>query len=275
MPKLSLAKLERHLNSAADRLRQEGLDAATYKDYIFGMPFQKRCSNVFEAEHDRIVGRKVEEGMVRDEAEARFGENPDYAAGWARHPGGLEALVSRHYDHPVFLARFSQNPRSGHPNAGRVLRAGEPESVVGLSSAGQGGLCPAPAPAAGMGRACLPDSPMKRHTLDLCAKRAQFGRSYEHVRAHRTSNLVDRLMKFLDERALTRSTATACWLRPNYACARWPCCGTSAPRRRAPYHGQRCPAERLNGKRYVDDWLENLLVSGSTSGFRRYQQNPL
>ena len=34
MPKLSLAKLERHLYAAADRLRQEGLDAATYKDYI-------------------------------------------------------------------------------------------------------------------------------------------------------------------------------------------------------------------------------------------------
>ena len=34
MPKLSLAKLERHLYGAADRLRQEGLDAATYKDYI-------------------------------------------------------------------------------------------------------------------------------------------------------------------------------------------------------------------------------------------------
>lgn len=34
MPKRSLAKLERHLYSAADRLRQEGLDAATYnKDY--------------------------------------------------------------------------------------------------------------------------------------------------------------------------------------------------------------------------------------------------
>ena len=34
MPRLSLAKLERHLYAAADRLRQEGLDAATYKDYI-------------------------------------------------------------------------------------------------------------------------------------------------------------------------------------------------------------------------------------------------
>src|SRR5213595_798463 len=42
MPRLSLAKLERHLYAAADRLRQEGLDAATYKDYIFGMLFLKR-----------------------------------------------------------------------------------------------------------------------------------------------------------------------------------------------------------------------------------------
>ena len=82
MPKLSLAKLERHLYSAADRLRQEGLDAATYKDYIFGMLFLKRCSDVFEAEHDRIVGRKVAQGLIADEAEARYGENPDYYDGF-------------------------------------------------------------------------------------------------------------------------------------------------------------------------------------------------
>lgn len=37
MPKLSLAKLERHLYAAADILRREGMDAATYKDYIFGL----------------------------------------------------------------------------------------------------------------------------------------------------------------------------------------------------------------------------------------------
>ncbi|MCB1820035.1 MAG: N-6 DNA methylase [Candidatus Competibacteraceae bacterium] len=82
MPKLSLAKLERHLYSAADRLRQEGLDAATYKDYIFGMLFLKRCSDVFEAEHDRIVGRKIAQGLIADEAEARYGENPDYYDGF-------------------------------------------------------------------------------------------------------------------------------------------------------------------------------------------------
>src|ERR671922_631760 len=78
MPKLSLAKLERHLYSAADRLRQEGLDAATYKDYIFGMLFLKRCSDVFDAEREKIVGGKVAQGMVKEKAETEYGENPDF-----------------------------------------------------------------------------------------------------------------------------------------------------------------------------------------------------
>jgi type I restriction enzyme M protein len=68
MPKLSLAKLERHLYSAADRLRQEGLEAATYKDYICGMLFLKRCSDVFAAKRENIVGRKIEQGMVKEAA---------------------------------------------------------------------------------------------------------------------------------------------------------------------------------------------------------------
>jgi type I restriction enzyme M protein len=82
MPKLSLAKLERHLYGAADILRREGMDAATYKDFIFGMLFLKRCSDTFEAEHDAVVGRKVEQGMVRDLAETEYGENPDFYDGF-------------------------------------------------------------------------------------------------------------------------------------------------------------------------------------------------
>src|SRR6266516_4466909 len=82
MAKLSLAKLERHLYAAADRLRQEGLDAATYKDFIFGMLFLKRCSDVFDAEREKIVGRKVEQGMVKEKAESQYGENPDFYDGF-------------------------------------------------------------------------------------------------------------------------------------------------------------------------------------------------
>ena len=82
MPRLSLAKLERHLYTAADRLRQEGLDAATYKDYIFGMLFLKRCSDVYDAERESIIGGKVEQGMAHDEAATTYGENPDYYDGF-------------------------------------------------------------------------------------------------------------------------------------------------------------------------------------------------
>jgi type I restriction enzyme M protein len=64
MARLSLAKLERHLYSAADRLRQEGLDAATYKDYIFGMLFLKRSSDVFDGEREKI--------------DEKHRENPDF-----------------------------------------------------------------------------------------------------------------------------------------------------------------------------------------------------
>ena len=81
MPKLSLAKLERHLYSAADRLRQEGLDAATYKDYIFGMLFLKRCSDVFDAEHEKIVGARSSRAWPWTRPRS-YGENPDYYDGF-------------------------------------------------------------------------------------------------------------------------------------------------------------------------------------------------
>ncbi|MDQ1336230.1 MAG: type restriction enzyme protein [Thermodesulfobacteriota bacterium] len=78
MPKLSLAKLERHLYGAADILRREGMDAAAYKDFIFGMLFLKRASDVFESDYERIITRKTQQGLTVSEAQANYGENPDF-----------------------------------------------------------------------------------------------------------------------------------------------------------------------------------------------------
>jgi hypothetical protein len=44
----------------------------------------------------------------------------------------------------------------------------------------------------------LPESEMKQKTLDLCDQRDAFSPSYDPPLAHRTSNMVDRLMRFLD-----------------------------------------------------------------------------
>jgi|RhiMetdeSRZDD1v2_1073273.scaffolds.fasta_scaffold348719_1 TIR domain-containing protein len=49
----------------------------------------------------------------------------------------------------------------------------------------------------------------------------------------------------------------------------------SSPKTVRKYAGQACPAERLSGKRYADNWLENVLVSGSMNGVEQDPQNPL
>ncbi|SIN92130.1 hypothetical protein SAMN05444166_1620 [Singulisphaera sp. GP187] len=108
----------------------------------------------------------------------------------------------------------------------------------------------------------------------LCGRSKEYGEAYSHPGGHRTSNMLDRMMRgmnrYFDRGQHLHGSPAACraWaLLANYA--PWHPAVASAN------EGWRCPAERLNRHRYHDDWLQNLLISASLGGYRSATpQNP-
>jgi len=106
----------------------------------------------------------------------------------------------------------------------------------------------------------------------LCGRSQEYGLAYAHPGGHRTSNMLDRVMRsmsrYFEDGQHLHGSPEACgrhvraWaLLQNFR--PW---GPEAVRDNG---GWRCPAERLNGHRYHDDWLQNLQVSASLGGYRR------
>jgi hypothetical protein len=118
---------------------------------------------------------------------------------------------------------------------------------------------------------------LKEQLQKLCGRAKEYGVAYAHPGGHRTSNMLDRVMRsmnrYFDSGQHLHGSAAACERHVRA----WALLHNFRPWHKATARangGWRSPAERLNRHRYRDNWLENLLVSASLAGYRRRKSPP-
>ncbi len=114
MDKVSLEILKSHLWKSADILRGH-IDAADYKNYIFGLLFLKRISDVFEEEAERLMQKKGDRKIAY--------EDPDY------HDFGVPK--NARWEH---LKTLTHNIGEAINKANDALEETNPESLEGVLS---------------------------------------------------------------------------------------------------------------------------------------------
>jgi hypothetical protein len=106
----------------------------------------------------------------------------------------------------------------------------------------------------------------------LCGRSREYGVAYSHPGGHRTSNMLDRVMRsmsrYFGDCQHLHGTPEACGLHVR-AWALLQNFRPWSPQAVRDNGGWRSPAERLNSHRYHDDWLKNLQIAASLGGYRR------
>jgi hypothetical protein len=114
--------------------------------------------------------------------------------------------------------------------------------------------------------------PVLEQVEKLCARSSEYGEAYDHPGCHRTSNMLDRVMRSMNRYWEDGQHLHGSFKAANQHCRAWALLYNFTPWSAATTKvndGWRCPAERFNRNRYHDCWLQNLLVSASLAGFRR------
>ena len=102
--------------------------------------------------------------------------------------------------------------------------------------------------------------------------------AYDYPGAHRTSNMLDRLMQRMDLHLFSTQYFHGSLPAAELSIRGWALIqnfAPSNPRTVKLHNGFLSPAERLNQFRYHANWLHNLLISASLGGYRTSPQKPL